>query len=205
VPAPGHLPPARDQDRLLFIGRLIERKGLAWFVRDVLPRIVTLRSSVRLAILGDGPERPKIISAAQGAGIADNLIWLGAANDDVKASELARAAICVMPNVAVDGDIEGFGIVALEAAAAGCPLVAADIDGLRDAVADGRSGTLVASRNADAWVYAIEQVLADAAASRQAGETARGYVSQHGSWDAIIEAYERLFLDIAGSVRQRAP
>ncbi len=75
-----------------------------------------------------------------------------------------------MPNVAVDNDIEGYGIVALEAAAAGCAVVAADIEGLCAAIDDGYSGTLVSSKDARAWIRAIDARLRDAAGTIRAGE-----------------------------------
>lgn len=200
VPAQRAPPIARSGDRLLYVGRLIERKGLAWFVREVLPRLAPARPSLRLSIVGEGPQRDAIEATARAVGVSDRLIWHGAASDDVKADELACATICIVPNVRVDGDIEGFGIVALEAAAAGCWVVAANIEGLADAVVDRRSGTLVPSRDAQAWVQAIDERLRDPAGCVRAGEAARTYVSEHCGWDSVIDAYERL-LDAVGSAR----
>jgi len=199
VPAPRDGRCARAEDRLLFVGRLVERKGLAWFVRDVLPVLASTRPSLRLSIVGEGPEHAAVVAAARAAGIEDRLIWHGAASDGVKANELACATLCIVPNVRVDGDIEGFGIVALEAAAAGCPVLAANIDGLAQAVVDGASGTLLPPQDARAWIQAIEDRLRDPAGCAREGEAARRYVSEHCTWDAVIDAYERLFHVVAGN------
>jgi phosphatidyl-myo-inositol dimannoside synthase len=188
---------SRVDDRLLFIGRLVRRKGLAWFVRNVLPRVASARPSLRLAILGDGPERGAIAAAAEAAGVVNHLVWLGAADDTTKIGELARATMCVMPNVPVEGDVEGFGIVALEAAAAGCPLLASRLEGLCDAVDDGVSGRLVAPGDADAWVKSVEQWLSDPAARAAAGEGARTHGLVRRDWETIIDAYERLLVQVA--------
>lgn len=198
-------PGLRDDDRLLFIGRLVRRKGLEWFVRDVLPRVARTRPALRLVILGDGPERGAIEAEATAAGVAANLVWLGSAGDSTKADELARATVCVMPNVPVRGDIEGFGIVALEAAAAGCPLLASRLEGLCDAVTDGESGLLVPPGDDDAWVDALERWLADPKARADAGTRARQHVAAHRTWKSTIDAYERLLLDVTGAARAPEP
>jgi phosphatidylinositol alpha-1,6-mannosyltransferase len=203
APLPANDPATRDENRLLFIGRLVRRKGLAWFVRDVLPRVVGARPSLRLAILGEGPERKAIAKAAEETGVAEHLIWLGAADEATKADQLARAAICVVPNIAVDGDIEGFGIVALEAAAAGCPLLASRLEGLCDAVVDGESGTLLPAGDVGAWTDAITRWLSDPQARAEAGRNAREHVAARGGWDAIIDRYECLLLQVAGGALTR--
>jgi glycosyltransferase involved in cell wall biosynthesis len=195
---------ARDMNCLLFVGRLVQRKGLTWFVADVLPSLVARNPALRLVVLGDGPERASIAAAARSAGIADRLDWVGASTEDEKTAWFGRAALCVMPNVAVDNDIEGYGIVALEAAAAGCVVAAADIDGLRDAIDDGRSGTLVPSADANAWVRALDTRLRDPAGIARDGESAREYVRDHRGWTAVIDAYERLFRQTVHDARGRS-
>jgi phosphatidylinositol alpha-1,6-mannosyltransferase len=188
----------RDQDRLLFVGRLIPRKGVAWFVREVLPRVCAARPRLLLVIVGDGPERASIAAAAAAAGLSERLVWLGIVNEQVKAEELARATICVMPNVAIEGDMEGFGIVALEAAAAGCPLIASRLEGLCDSIVDGESGRLVKAGDAEAWTDALEKWLSDPAARVVAGNRAREHVTRLRNWIPIIDAYERLLRSVAG-------
>ena len=187
----------RDLGCILFVGRLVQRKGLRWFVEAVMPTLAKRHAGLRLVIIGGGPERQPIERAAASAGVTDRLVWLGRAGDDVKALWLERAGVCVMPNVVVPGDIEGFGIVALEAAAAGCPVIAADIEGLCDAVTNGESGTLVPSGDAASWVAAVETLLGDAAVNARAGARARSFVHAHCGWDPVIDAYDRVLTDVA--------
>lgn len=193
IDAPPATTAPRDARCLLFVGRLVPRKGLLWFVRCVLPVLAARRPDLRLVVLGDGPERSAIVASAREGGIAERIIWPPARDDAAKAAWLARATLCVMPNVAVSGDMEGFGIVALEAAAAGCPVVAADLEGLRDALAGGRAGALVASGDANAWIDAIGTLLDDPGRRERAGASARRHVLQHCRWDDVVDAYERLF------------
>lgn len=204
IPQPAGQPVARDLDRILFIGRLVRRKGLRWFVTDVLPALVRRHPGMQLVVLGDGPERPAIEAAATVAGIANRLVWLGAAGDETKMHWLGRAGACIMPNIPVGGDMEGFGIVALEAAAAGCPVVASDIEGLQDAVSDGESGALVPPKDVRAWLGAIDALLADAVVNRRMGERAQAHVRAHRGWGPIVDAYDRELSGVAREPPHRA-
>lgn len=188
---------SRDANMLLFVGRLVRRKGVAWFVAEVLPTLATRHRDLHLAIIGDGPERPAVIASARSGGVAERLVWPEPRSNAAKAAWMARASLCVVPNVAMPGDIEGFGIVALEAAAAGCPVLAADVDGLPDAVAHGKAGTLLPSGDAKAWIDAIQARIADPAANERIGDDARRYVLASCGWEGVIDAYERLFASLA--------
>lgn len=184
---------AREEDLLLFVGRLVKRKGLEWFVRVVLPRIAQRREGVRLVIIGAGPERSAIQKAAATVGVADRITWLGAVPESDRMTWLARATVCIAPNVHVPGDIEGYGVVALEAAAAGCALVAADLEGLRDAIVDGQGGRLVASEDANVWTEAIVELLEDRAGAAALGEQAREWARSERNWESVCERYESIF------------
>jgi phosphatidyl-myo-inositol dimannoside synthase len=202
VASPRALPASgRDADLLLFVGRLVRRKGLEWFVRAVLPRVAASRGRVRLAIIGAGPERRAILNAAVEAGVAERVEWLGAVSDEERTSWLARAPVCIAPNIHVPGDIEGYGIVVLEAAAAGCAVVAADLEGLRDALTDGEGGRLVASGDADAWSTAITELLEEPQLAANLGERARGWVRTDRDWETVCDRYEAIFDAIRPATR----
>ncbi len=200
VAAPDTAQTVRESGLIVFVGRLVRRKGLAWFVHAVLPGLVGRHPGVRLAIVGTGPERAAIQDAADRASVAHHLKWLGAVSDSEKWTLLQRAPICIAPNVRVEGDIEGYGIVALEAAAAGCALVAADLEGLRDAVVDGEGGALVPAEDAAAWTTALLELLADPARAAQLGARARIWATAERSWDLICDRYEEIFDQLAPDV-----
>jgi len=142
-----------DGPVLLSVGRLIERKGLLEFVENSLPRIVAKYPDVRLVILGD--EIPDLLHGdstglgkrirqrARQLGIANNLAFIGPQDDATLAAAYRTAAVHVFPVREVEGDVEGFGMVAVEAAAHGLPTVAFDVGGVADAVASGESGYLI--------------------------------------------------------------
>jgi phosphatidylinositol alpha-1,6-mannosyltransferase len=182
----------RERECLLYVGRLVRRKGVAWFVRDVLPELARDRPSLRLVVVGEGPQRDAIEAVAQRAGVTARIDWRGGCDEAEKTAWLERASLCVMPNVAVPGDMEGFGLVALEAAVAGCPVVASNLEGLREALADGRAGTLLPPQDAAAWIREIRGQLDDPVKSQRRAADAREFMRQHRSWDASVASYEQL-------------
>ena len=172
---------------LLSIGRLTTRKGLREFVRDALPRIVSEAPDTVLAVIGDAPtdsllagvqSRDSIQAIAYAAGIGQHVRFLGVITDpQALACAYESAALHVFPVREIPGDPEGFGMVAIEAAAHGLPTVAFGTGGIVDAVAEGRSGRLVAPGDYDGLCDAALAVLRE-------GE---------GAWRSNAQAFARDF------------
>lgn len=177
---------------LLFIGRLVRRKGASWFVRDVLPRLAAEYPEVRLVVAGDGPDGAPLRAAAQQAGIAAQVVCAGQVSERDKWALLARCDAVIVPNIPVPGDVEGFGIVALEAGAAGKVVFAADLEGLRDAVQDGVNGWRLPAADAVAWTEALKSRLRDRSRLRAQGELARAHVLAHFDWARLGERYANI-------------
>lgn len=154
---------------LLSVGRLTARKGLREFVTDVLPRIVAERPDAVLVVVGDVPKDAlharaqtpdSILENARRLGLEHNLRFTGPVVDATLDEAWYAADVHVFPVRELPNDPEGFGMVAIEAAAHGLPTVAYATGGVVDAVADGVSGRLVASGDAAAFADAILQLLA---------------------------------------------
>lgn len=159
-----------DQPILLSVGRLTERKGLREFVAHCLPQIVARAPDTVLLIVGDAPRQAlhakaqtpeSIRAAAAAAGVAGHIHFLGVITDyDELGALYAAADVHVFPVREIGGDPEGFGMVAVEAAAHGLPTVAFATGGVVDAVTDGKSGRLVAPGDYAAFSDAVLQILA---------------------------------------------
>ena len=173
---------------LLFVGRLVRRKGVAWLVSAVLPALAERFPRLGLVVAGHGPEHGAIVEAARAAGIAPRVRNLGPVSDAAKWSLYARCDLVVMPNVKVEGDVEGFGLVALEASAAGKPVAAADLEGLRDAVEPGQNGWRFAPENAQAWIDGLTALLSDRSGLSAMGERARAFAARF-DWDIVGDRY----------------
>jgi len=138
---------------LLSVGRLTQRKGLAEFVAKVLPAVVSNYGEALLLIIGDeasdalhtrkGSERERILAAARDAGVEQNLLFLGRCDEATLGAAYQAADLHIFPVLELPGDVEGFGMVALESAAHGLLTVAFAVGGVADAVQDGLTGTLV--------------------------------------------------------------
>lgn len=154
---------------LLSVGRLSARKGLREFVTLALPQIVASFPDVVLLVVGDAPndalhaqaQTPESIYAAAGkVGVARNLKFLGTITDyDKLGAVYAAADVHVFPVRELPGDPEGFGMVAIEAAAHGLPTVAFETGGVTDAVSDGDSGCLVPPGDYVAFARAVVHIL----------------------------------------------
>lgn len=138
---------------LLSVGRLVERKGVNWFVREVMPK---LAERFVYLITSTGPELQKIKTSIRELKLEQKVFLLGEVNNTTLRQLYLSADWFVMPNIGVENDMEGFGLVALEASASGTPVLAANLEGVRSAVVDGRTGFLVESGDAEVWKRTLE-------------------------------------------------
>lgn len=177
---------AISEDRfILFFGRVFRRKGPRWFAEHVLP---LLPPDVHLTVVGT------VWDSDDGDYLEQNprTRMPGAFPVDFGREEFEemkrRAVAIVMPNVKnPDGrDVEGFGLTALEAADHGAPLVAADLEGIRDAVLEGQTGFLVAAEDEVAWASKIEELLEWSVEQRRQFATGSAQaLRQHYSWARV--------------------
>ncbi|MDX2194726.1 MAG: glycosyltransferase family 4 protein [Gemmatimonadales bacterium] len=173
---------------LCSVGRHYERKGFHWFVEAVLPM---LPPDVHLVLAGEGPLTPAIRAAAARAGVSGRLHLPGQAPAETIQALYAGADLFVMPNLAVPGDIEGFGVVMLEAGASGLPVVGADLEGIATAIREGENGTLVPSGDAAAFAARILAFRDDRAALASASARGAAFVARTYAWDAIADSFVR--------------
>lgn len=135
---------------MLFVGRMTKRKGLSCFLRNSLPRILEKVPDAGLVIVGDDPdhgldgrgEMNEVHNALHETGLRNHVLFTGEISDDDLHICYSGADVLVLPLIDVPGDVEGFGMVAIEAAARGTPTVAFNLGGVSDAVS-GNSGRLV--------------------------------------------------------------
>jgi glycosyltransferase involved in cell wall biosynthesis len=125
---------------LLSLGRLVKRKGICWFVEHVMPHLIPSYSYI---VAGEGPETDMLRSIIRGTSLSDYVFLLGRVSDRTRKLIYHVADIFIMPNLECGDDVEGFGIAAIEAGSCGLPVVASNLQGLRDAVLEGRTGYLV--------------------------------------------------------------
>ncbi|MDZ7682333.1 MAG: glycosyltransferase [Fodinibius sp.] len=143
---------------LLTVGRKVKRKGHEWFIREVMPK---LDREVVYVTVGDGPEFEHVQQAAEESAYSDRIFLLGRQPDEVLKQAYAAADLFVMPNIPVEGDMEGFGIVLLEANMARTPAVAADLEGIKDVISQGDNGYRVSTLEADQFAKRVQSMLSN--------------------------------------------
>lgn len=162
----------QDAKILLAVGRLTARKGIAEFVGSCLPEIVLSFPNVVLLIIGSeashalagsgGNEKLRIQTRAAEVGVADNVVFLGRCDDEMLSAAYQAADVHVFPVQQLPGDVEGFGMVAVEAAAHGLQTVAFAVGGVSESVENGVSGDLIAAGDYDQFTKRILRRLATA-------------------------------------------
>jgi glycosyltransferase involved in cell wall biosynthesis len=148
---------------LLSVGRLVPRKGVAWFIQEVMPHLDHRHFYL---IGGDGPDRERILSLVVQYKLETRVFLVGRVNEETRNRLLHASDMFLMPNVRVDGDVEGFGIAGIEAGCCGLPVIGSDLQGLKDAVLHGRTGFLVEPGNTEGFVNRIKTMDLDRASVR---------------------------------------
>jgi phosphatidyl-myo-inositol alpha-mannosyltransferase len=185
VPEPGA---RRDAERptLLFVGRLEPRKGLGTLIQAFI-RLRADRPGVRLLIVGEGPERARCEAVLPGA-LREDVRFLGRVSDQELVAAYAQADLYVSP--ALGG--ESFGIVLLEAMAAGRPVVASDIPGYRSVVTPDRDGVLVAPGDPASLAAAIGALLENPDRRAAMARAGRRTAAAH-DWEVVAERLRAVY------------
>jgi glycosyltransferase involved in cell wall biosynthesis len=190
APRPIDLDPAvRPGAYFLFLGRLRRQKG----VDILLEAFARTRAGgdLRLAIAGEGAERRSLETMAAGMGLGGRVRFVGPAAGALKTYLLQNALALVVPS----RGWEGSSLVALESYAAGRPVIASDLAGLRDLVRAEQTGLLVPAESPEALAQAMERMVSDRAWAGALGAEARA-AAQDYRWDVIAARHLDLYADL---------
>jgi len=187
---------------LVSVGRHQERKGFQWFADEVMPR---LPPDVLYLVTGEGPMTPRIRAAIGRHGLGGRARLLGKVPEAMLRTLYRGGDLFVMPNVHVPGDIEGFGVVMLEAGLCGMPVLAADLEGISDVIREGENGHLLPSRDAAAFAAAVLRYRGDRARLAAASAAAARYTERTYSWAGVAERFVEVFRERLGVPAGEAP
>jgi glycosyltransferase involved in cell wall biosynthesis len=185
--------PATGDDRTVrvgFVGRIEERKGVG-----VLLDAVRDLEGVRLDLYGDGPDRARFEGMATRLGIADRVTFHGFTPETDLPAVYRRLDLLAVPSLRTPTWVEQFGRVAVEAMAAGVPVVASDDGALREVV-DG-AGRLVAPADVAAWRDAIAELAASADQRRRLADLGLARAREY-SWDTVAERQRAFYDEVVG-------
>ncbi len=189
---------------ILSVSRLAQYKG-----HETVMRAVSLlggRFPVSYVIVGDGPGRQSLEGSAQRLGIQDHVHFAGKIPDHELPSFYAMADVFVLctEERKHEASVEGFGVVFLEAAAAGLPVVATRAGGIPDAVADGETGFLVPPGDAPAVAEAIGMIFRDDSLALRMGQAGRQRVLDRFNWENTAAVVSRELHSLLAQSEPRA-
>ena len=176
-----------DDTVLLYVGRLSDEKQIE-HIRPALEQL----PSTRLAAVGDGPARPHL--EAHFAGLPAK--FMGYLRGERLSQAYASADIFVFPS-----RLETFGLVVMEAMAAGLPVVASRVGGVADVVSEGETGYVFDSGDVDGLVAGLRKITQSRAGMRQMGQQARAYAEAQ-SWDAVMDEVIEIYAALSVKNRQ---
>jgi len=196
IPYGVHLPPERDwpatPGRILTVGRLIARKGHIYLIR-AMARLTDLPDA-HLVIVGEGHEREALEAEIQRLGLEDRVTLTGRVSDETLEEHYQSCQVFVLPAIVDEtGDTEMLGMVSLEAMRYGKPVVASDVGGIPDIVADGESGVLVPQKDPEALAAAIRRLLTNPEEARRLGHAGYHFARAHFSWESVVRATRAMY------------
>lgn len=183
---------------LCTIGRMVKRKGISWFVDEVFPYLSQHATYIVAGPYDNHSGRQEIRAINEIIGknkLGTRVRVLGEVDIWTKSLLLNTCDIFVMPNIKVQGDIEGFGIVAGEAASGCRPVVAANVDGIPEIIHHGENGLLLTSQCPTEWRAVISKLIGDPDARDRMGKKAQAYTVKHFSWENVAYAYYHMMRD----------
>jgi phosphatidylinositol alpha-1,6-mannosyltransferase len=173
-----------DRPVILTVGRLQKRKGHELLIA-ALPSICERIPQVLYAIVGSGPEHESLVNLVARLELQDHVLFHGDLTDDQLVSYYQQCDLFVLPNRRLGGDIEGFGMVLLEAQACGKPVIAGASGGTSETIDAPHTGRLVESESPNLLAEEVIRILADADACARMGAKARQWAVQHFDWSQV--------------------
>lgn len=181
-------PPANEdrENVILYVGSFIKRKGLKYLL-TAMPEVFRSLPHFRLVLVGDGPQHPLLKQQADSLGIAERVTFLGFQPQDQIRNWMRRAKLFVLPSLE-----EGLGVVLLESLACGTPVVASQVDGIRDVITPD-VGVLVPPADPPTLSEAIRDILSDPRQWADTSRHARERAVVHYDWNHIASQYIALY------------
>ncbi|MER5477977.1 glycosyltransferase family 4 protein [Streptomyces sp. NPDC002734] len=177
-----------DRPVVVCVSRLVPRKGQDTLIR-AMPRILAAEPDAVLLVVGGGPYEKDLRGLARETGVERSVVFTGSVPWSELPAHYGAGDVFAMPCRTRRGglDVEGLGIVYLEASATGLPVVAGDSGGAPDAVLDGETGWVVPGGSPGDAAERIVTLLGDAELRRRMGERGRAWVEERWRWDLLAD------------------
>lgn len=216
---------------LVLLGRPVKRKGFSWFIKEVLPHlnpkyhvlligpfmpkissrerlfsIIPARwQQLLMLFLGHPSDQRALRALLQNPAYSERASHLGKIVTEELQVVLREATAFIMPNISVSGDMEGFGLVCLEASSNGAIVFAAEMEGITDAIQHQKNGFLVKSGNPAAWIESLDRLDNNTQDISTLRQQFRDYTLAQFSWDKMTKGYFAIFCSLLEEHIQKTP
>jgi phosphatidylinositol alpha-1,6-mannosyltransferase len=203
----GAVLPAAERKLILSVGRLVRRKGILEFIEQVMPRLVEADPAVLYVVVGGDAmaslahrERLRDVIAAKvdALGLGEHVELRGEVSDEELVEWYRRADLFVLPVLDIPGDVEGFGIVFLEAALGHTASVSTRVGGIPEAIEDGTSGVLVEPGDHEAMARTLLELLSDSERREKLARCGQARARNEFAWEAVADRYARVLQSAVG-------
>jgi glycosyltransferase involved in cell wall biosynthesis len=178
--------------RILFVGRLVQRKGVTHLIEAV--RRMPTELHARLIVIGDGPERGTLADQVRSNGFEGQVDIRGRVPEGDLREAYAACDVFVLPSIVDErGETEGLGVVLLEAMSYGIPVVGSDIGGITDIIENEESGLLVPPADAEQLAHALERLAREPALAARLGAAGLRRVRAEFGWPGIMRKWAECY------------
>jgi len=183
----------RKTDELLFVGRLVEVKGLQ-ILLDAMPKVLAKHPGIRLVVAGAGPLESELRASAAKLNMTDCVDFLGMVPQSKLPLLYQQATLAVFPFIVTKSGVqEGFGLVVVEAMGCCCPVIAGDLPAIHDTVVHEENGLIFPSGSSQALADSILKLLDDPELRARLAEEGRKSVVRNFDWEIIAGRYAEIY------------
>lgn len=181
---------------VLFVGRLIDLKGVDYLIKAI-PSVLNRCPDTKVLLVGSGPRKDYLMNLSNELCLRNRVMFV----DKVSQEELLKfysiATIFVLPSIVNDkGETEGFGVVLLEAMASRVPVVGTNVGGIPDIISDGKTGLLARQKDPDDLADKITRLLTDDNIRRRVVENGFRYVKENFSCEVVAERFMEIYQEV---------
>ncbi len=188
-------PSIKKEKQILFVGRLVERKGVRHLIEACA--ILSRKLPLQLNIVGSGPELPLLKELTRQLGLENAVLFHGQVSSTELQKHYRDCDLFVLPAVIdAKGDTEGLGVVIIEAMTYKKPVVASAVGGITDLVINEKTGIAVPPADSEALARAMEHVLTNPELALRLAEAGHLHIRENYSWDAIIQRLIDLYQEL---------
>lgn len=209
-----------EKKYFITLGRSVKRKGFSWLIQHVVPHLkgdfqlvmlgpYSSKKTIKDRVLSLLPKKLRSLSMLFLGYPSDQemlqkllpkqnpkVVHLGKVSHDDLQTLMKGSMAFLMPNIAVPGDMEGFGLVCLEASIAGSLVIASNLEGISSAIQHHKNGFLVPSKDDIAWRSVLQNVINETESFRALASPYTEYTRLNYSWDKMARAYSHAFIEI---------